>query len=157
MELMNLFDYKFDVKDAKQIIDEGQAVRKAIQSGIRFSPKPMPKEWSLSSSASVVAGYTAAKYNQQYSQHYKDVKIVKTYLSSTAGASWKVIMSNDNVMPAYKYCTQAVYFFVKDASGNCYYHPCDLRQDYTGGGTYGPVYLAVFDEEKVYVNCGEMK
>jgi hypothetical protein len=157
MEAMNFFDYQFDVKDAKAIMEEGQVVRKAIQTGIKFAPKPMPKEWKLSSSAPVVSGYTAAKYNALYSNYYKDVKIIKTYLSPAAGAAWKVIMSNDNIMPAYKYCTQTVFFFVKDAAGNCYYHPCDLRQDYTGGGTYGPIHLAVFDEEKVYVSCSEMK
>jgi hypothetical protein len=156
-ETMGFFDYAFEVKDAQAILDEGQMVRKSIQSGVKFTPKPMAKEWKMQSAAPVISGYTAAKYNQLYTNYYKDVKIIKTYLSQAAGAAWKVIMSNDNVMPAYKYCTQTVFFFVKDASGNCYYHPCDVRQNYTGGGTYGPMQLAVFDEEKVYVNCEEMK
>lgn len=157
LEVMNSFDYTFDVKDAKSVYDEGQVVMKSLQNGIKFSPKPLPKEWKLPSVAPAVTGYTAAKYNQLYNNYYKDVKIIKTYLAPAAGAPWKVIMSNDNVMPSYKYCTQTVFFFVKDASGNCYYHPCDLRQDYTGGGTYGVIYMAVFDEEKVYLNCAEMK
>jgi hypothetical protein len=157
IEAMGTFDYAFAVKDVKTIYDEGQVVMKALQTGIKLSPKPMPKEWKQASAAPAVPGYTAAKYNELYSRYYKDVKIVKTILAPTAGATWKVIMSNDNIMPAYKYCTQTVFFFVKDAAGNCYYHPCDLRQDYAGGGTYSDIHLAVFDEEKVYVSCAEMK
>jgi hypothetical protein len=157
LEVMNSFDYVFEAKDAKTVYDEGQQVMKALQTGIRYTPEPMPREWKQASAAPAVAGYTAAKYNQLYNKHYKDVKIIKIYLAPVAGSPWKVIMSNDNIMPSYKYCTQTVFFFVKDAAGNCYYHPCDLRQDYAGGGTYSDIFLAVFDEEKVYVNCSELK
>jgi hypothetical protein len=157
LEVMNSFDYVFEAKDAKMVYDEGQQVMKALQTGIRYSPKPMPKEWKLTTSTPALAGYTAAKYNQLYNNYYKDIKIIKTYLAPAAGSLWKVVMGNDNIMPSYKYCTQTVFFFVKDAVGNCYYHPCDLRQDYAGGGTYGGIFLAVFDEEKVYVNCNEVK
>lgn len=156
-EAMGFFDYQFAIKNATTILEEGQVVRKAIQSGIRFSPKSLPKEWKMPTAAPAVNGFTIVKLNNLYSQFYKDVTIIKTYLSAVAGTTWKVILSNDQLMPAYKYFTQTIFFFVKDAVGNCYYHPCDLRQDYTGDGHYGPIHLAVFDEEKVYVNCNEMK
>jgi hypothetical protein len=156
LEIMGGFEYSVNVKEAKAVYEEGQVVMQTLQNGMRKLPKPMPKEWKMSSAAPVVAGYTAAKYNQLYMNYYKGVKIVKTVLAPAAGTPWKIV-SNDNIIPTYKYCTQTVYFFVKDAEGNCYYHPCDLRQDYAGGGTYGPVHLAVFDEERVYVKCEEMK
>ncbi len=156
LEVMGSFEYDMNVGDAKNVYDEGQAVLKKLQNGMRTLPKPMPKEWNMASAASVVPGYNIAKYNQLYMSFYKNVKIVKTIIKPVAGATWKVI-SNDNIIPTYKYCTQTVYFFVKDQEGNCYYHPCDLRQDYSGGGTYGPMHLAVFDEERVYVKCEEMK
>lgn len=155
-EVMGSFEYDMNVSDAKTVFDEGQAVLKKLQGGMRTLPKPMPKEWNMASAASVVPGYNIAKYNQLYMNFYKNVKIVKTVLKPVAGTTWKVI-SNDNIIPTYKYCTQTVYFFVKDNEGNCYYHPCDLRQDYSGGGTYGPTHLAVFDEERVYIKCDEMK
>jgi hypothetical protein len=157
LETMGFFDYTFEAKDAKAIYDEGQIVMKTLQEGIRFTPKPLPKEWGLTSSAPVVAGYTVSKYNQLYSNFYKGGKIIKTYMSPAGAATWKVIMDNNNLFPAYKYCTQWVTFFVKDAQGRCYYHTCNLRQDYQGGGNYGAMHLAVFDEEIVYLSCGDMK
>lgn len=158
-ETMSSFEYVFAASDAARILDEGQKVMKALQSGIRYTPKPLIKEWKMASAAPAVAGYTASKYNQLYSNFYKGVTIVKTYLSPKTASLWKVIMSaaNNNQFPEYKYCTQWVTYFVKDAAGRCYYHTCNLRQDYTGGGTYGDTYLAVFDAEIVYVNCAEMK
>jgi hypothetical protein len=157
IEAVWLFDYAFDAKDAKTINDEGKVVMQALQSGIRFTSKPLPKEWSLKSAAPAVAGYTAVKYSQLYSNYYKGIKILKTYLSPTESTTWKVIMDNNNLFPSYKYSTQWVTFFVKDAEGKCYYHTCNLRQNYQGGGSYSAVHLAVFDEEKVYVSCDEIK
>jgi hypothetical protein len=156
LEVAGNFDYEINAKEAPAIFEEGQQVVKALQTGMRKLPKPLPAQWKMNSAASVVPGYSVAKYNQLYQGFYKDVKIVKTVLIPAPGAAWKVV-SNDNIVPTYKYCTQTVYFFVKDKEGNCYYHPCDLRQDYSGGGTYGPMHLAVFDEERVYVKCEEMK
>lgn len=156
LEAMGSFEYAMNISDAKAVFNEGQAVLKKLQNGMRVLPKPMPNEWKMVSAACIMPGYNIAKYSQLYQGFYKNVKIIKTVLKPVAGATWKIV-SNDNIIPTYKYCTQTVYFFVKDADGNCYYHPCDLRQDYSGGGTYGPIHLAVFDEERVYVKCDEMK
>lgn len=157
IEAMGSFDYTITVSDSKRIYDEGQVVQKMLKDGIKFAPKPMPKEWGMASAASVVKGYDIATYKQEYSGFYRNIKIIKAVLLPAKGPTWAVVKDNSNILPVYKYCTQTVYFFVKDAQGRCYYHPCDLRQDYMGGGSYGNTHLAVFGEERVYVNCEEMK
>lgn len=156
VEVMGWFEYIFQVKDARNVFEEGQQVLKKLQEGMRKLPSLVTPIWKQVSSPSIVTGYSQARYEQLYTNYYKDVKIIKTVLAAPGGVSWKIV-SNDNLIPTYKYCTQTVYFFVKDSEGNCYYHPCELRQDYAGGGRYGPVHLAVFDDERIYVKCEELR
>lgn len=149
------FDYTFTPADAATIIKEGNAVNNILRNREKFSDiKPMHKGWTLQSSTPM-AGYSIAKYNQDYLRFYPNVKIIKTYIAPDDG--WSVIKDNDNFLPLYKYSSQWVTYFCKTNDGKCYYHTCNLRQKYEGGGTYGAKFLAVFDSEINYVDCGSMK
>jgi hypothetical protein len=154
MDCNGFFDYSFSAKDAKARVEEGSEVHTYLSNYVREAPVPLPETWKAKSGAPM-AGYSVAKYNQEYLKYYPNVKIVKTFMKDDA--TWSVMKDNDNFLPIYKYSNQWVTYFVKNAKGQCYYHKCNLRQDYQGGGTYGASALAVFDSEIKYVDCNEMK
>jgi hypothetical protein len=154
MDCNGFFDYTFSAKDANARVEEGKEVHTYLSSYVREAPVPLPETWKAKSGAPM-AGYSVAKYNQEYLKYYPNVKIVKTFMKDDA--TWSVMKDNDNFLPIYKYSNQWVTYFVKNTKGQCYYHKCNLRQDYQGGGTYGAAALAVFDSEIKYVDCNEMK
>jgi hypothetical protein len=151
------FDLNFSNADVAALIaNDKKATENAAAAFEKIAAKsqPLHEGWSLKSGAPV-ASYSAAKYNQQYSKFYPTVKIVKTYMKPDNG--WSVIKDNDNILPIYKYSSQWVTYFCKTTDGKCYYHTCNLRQNYEGGGRYGAAFLAVFDSEITYVDCEKMK
>jgi hypothetical protein len=151
---VNFFEYNFSAKDVETVKANYNKAKDIVSEGVKQIPVPLPETWKAKSGAPM-AGYSVAKYNQEYLKYYPSVKIVKTFMKDDA--TWSVMKDNDNFLPIYKYSNQWVTYFVKNTKGQCYYHKCNLRQDYQGGGTYGGAALAVFDSEIKYVDCNEMK
>jgi hypothetical protein len=151
------FDFTFSNNDIATLKKNYEAASTVAQEKFKTAgamAAELPDSWTAKSGAPI-AGYSAAKYNQLYVKYYPAVKIIKTYMTNDAG--WSVIKDNDNILPRYKYSSQWVTYFVKNTKGECYYHTCNLRQNYEGGGRYGAAFLTVFDEEIKYLDCEKMK
>jgi hypothetical protein len=151
------FDFTFSSSDIATLKKNSKAATEIAIEKFKTAgamAAELPDSWAAKSGAPM-AGYSAAKYNQLYVKYYPTVKIIKTYMTNDGG--WSVIKDNDNFLPRYKYSSQWVTYYVKNAKGECYYHTCNLRQNYEGGGRYSAAFLAVFDEEIKYLDCGKMK
>jgi hypothetical protein len=151
------FDFTFSNSDIATLKKNYEAASTVAQEKFKTAgamAAELPDSWSAKS-GTPMAGYSAAKYNQLYVKYYPGAKIIKTYMTNDGG--WSVIKDNDNILPRYKYSSQWVTYFVKNTKGECYYHTCNLRQNYEGGGRYGAAFLAVFDEEIKYLDCEKMK
>lgn len=152
-----IFDFNFTTADIALLKGNEEKARENVKNSFGLvvaKNEPMHNGWTLQSSTPG-NGYSVAKYNQEYLRYYPKAKIVKTYLKPDDG--WNVVKDNDNFLPIYKYSSQWVTYFCKTPEGRCYYHTCNLRQKYEGGGTYGAKFLAVFDSEITYVDCEKMK
>jgi hypothetical protein len=151
------FDFTFNNNDIATLKKNYEAASTLAQEKFKTAgamAAELPDSWTAKSGAPM-AGYSAAKYNQLYVKYYPAAKIIKTYMTNDGG--WSLIKDNDNILPRYKYSSQWVTYFVKNSNGECYYHTCNLRQNYEGGGRYSAAFLAVFDEEIKYLDCGKMK
>jgi hypothetical protein len=150
------FDFNFSNADiAKLKSNKDIANEKAKENFLTVGSKvaTLPDSWTAMS-GNPMAGYSLAKYNQLYQKYYPNNKIIKTHMTSDNG--WSVIKDNDNFLPRYKYSSQWVTYFVKNNKGQCYYHTCNLRQNYEGGGTYSSPFLAVFEDEIKYIDCSKL-
>jgi hypothetical protein len=151
------FDFTFSNSDIATLKKNYEAASTVAQEKFKTAGSmaaELPDSWTAKS-GTPMAGYSAAKYNQLYLKYYPGAKIIKTYITNDGG--WSVIKDNDNILPRYKYSSQWVTYFVKNTKGECYYHTCNLRQNYEGGGRYGAAFLAVFEDEIKYLDCGKMK
>jgi hypothetical protein len=151
------FDFTFSNNDIATLKKNYEAAEEVAKEKFRTagaSAETLPDSWAAKS-GTPIAGYSASKYNQLYLKYYPGAKIIKTFMTNDGG--WAVIKDNDNILPRYKYSSQWVTYFVKNAKGECYYHTCNLRQNYEGGGRYSAAFLAVFDEEIKYLDCEKMK
>jgi hypothetical protein len=64
--------------------------------------------------------------------------ILKMVIEKT-GTTWSVA-KDDYGLPKYRYFYPGVYVAYK-IDGKCYIGKVTLRQDYTGGGTFGPLHV----------------
>ncbi len=107
--------------------------------------EPLPAEWTAKSSP-IIGGYTTASisnlYRNSFSTPAANLKVIKLYAKSPASQGMWTTQYNDIGIPSYRYSSQWFTVFVQDTSnGACFYQGFGLRQNYSGGGTYGKVFV----------------
>ncbi len=157
IESNGFFDYNFAIKDAKDRFEEGKELDIYMKTKINDAPVALPASWK-EKSATPAMGYTQDKLVQMFRNHFKDklsdFSLVKFHTKNNNGG-WN-IQTNDFGIPRYRYSNQWYTVFMSSKVGkSCFYQGFGLRQDYTGGGTYGEVYVDT--EPYKYLNCDEMK
>ncbi len=151
------FDYNFSAADVSTINKEAAAISDNMKDAVRYALKPLPKQWTEKSSP-LVMGFTQAQliamYEKSFSNKMDAHTTVKFHASPSAGG-WTVV-NNDYGIPKYRYSNQWHTIFIKYANGKtCFYQGFGLRQQYNGGGTYGPAFI---DKNDYYMtDCELMK
>ena len=118
----------------------------------------LPPEWSASPNRIPPAAETQLRTQYlSYMEDRNELKIIKFYSSAPGPITWS-ISTNDLGLITYRYSNQYYMVFLKNqAKKECSFDTFTLRQNYSGGGTYGQT-LVVFEEgsRKVF-DCAKLQ
>lgn len=118
----------------------------------------LPPEWSASPNR--IPPATESQLRTQYLSYLSDrndLKIIKFYSSTPGPITWSV-STNDLGLIRYRYSNQYYLVFLKNQAKNeCSFDTFTLRQNYSGGGTYGQT-LFIFDEgSRKFFDCAKLQ
>lgn len=153
----NYFTYNFSAKDAINIVKESQTISDAKNNAVKNAITSLPEQWTEKSS-NLAMGFTQAQLIKMYENSFADKMDAHTIIkfhSSSSNGGWTVV-NNDFGIPTYRYSNQWYTIFIKYANGKtCFYQGFGLRQQYSGGGTYGAAFI---DKNDYYMtDCATMK
>jgi hypothetical protein len=63
---------------------------------------------------------------------------------------------NDVGLPSYRYAPFVWAVYKDDKDGMCYYGSHQIREDYSGAGTYGQTYLSTMSN-RTYIDCAAVR
>jgi hypothetical protein len=138
------FSFTFRGSDYKAISANGERLASEFAGRAERAKKanePLPKEWAMRSNP-VAGGFTESGLKSMYVNSFSsgggsNLSVVKFYAAPAAAGSW-LITKNDLGIPKYRKFSQTyIVYFRNLESGNCFYEPFGLYQEYAGGGTYG--------------------
>ncbi len=117
----------------------------------------LPPEWTQPSNR-ILPIATEAQMRLMYLNRAKNnnLKIVKFHASAPGQTSWTV-ETNGLGIPIYRFSNQTYTVFVKNqATNQCFFDDFGLRQNYSGGGTYGQTFLDFDEGSKKFFDCNKM-
>ena len=118
----------------------------------------LPKQWTEKTNPLLPIA-TDAQLRSMYLNRFTDktiLKIIKFHASVPSSVSWS-IQTNDIGIPSYRYSNQWYTVFVKNTSTNeCFFDSFGLRQNYSGGGTYGQTFLDFNSGSQKFFVCDKM-
>jgi hypothetical protein len=84
----------------------------------------------------------------------------RTYLGKYAWDSYSLpiwnIQKNDVGLPSYRYAPHIWAVYKDDKDGMCYFGSHSIREDYSGAGTYGQMYLNTMSN-RTYIDCAAVR
>ena len=143
-KIVGEFSFTFSGSDFKAINANGERLTNEFAGRAERAKKvnePLPKEWAMKSNP-VAGGSTEASLKSMYINGFtsgggSNLNVVRFYAAPASSASW-LITKNDLGIPKYRKFSQTyIIFFRNLESGNCFYEPFGLYQEYAGGGTFG--------------------
>ena len=118
----------------------------------------LPKQWTEKTNPLLPIA-TDAQLRSMYLNRFTDktiLKIIKLHASVPSSVSWS-IQTNDIGIPSYRYSNQWYTVFVKNTSTHeCFFDSFGLRQNYSGGGTYGQTFLDFNEGSQKFFVCDKM-
>ena len=119
----------------------------------------LPPEWAQPSGR-ILPISTAAQLQLMYlnkRQGSSSLKIVKLHATAPGQTSWSIEKNNLGI-PLYRFSNQTYTVFVKNQQTNqCFFDSFGLRQNYSGGGTYGQTFFDFDEGSQKFFNCDKMK
>ncbi len=119
----------------------------------------LPPEWSQQSGR-ILPISTAAQLQLMYlnkRQGSNNLKVIKLHATAPGQTSWSIEKNNLGI-PLYRFSNQTYTVFIRNQRANqCFFDSFGLRQNYSGGGTYGQTFLDFDEGSQKFFNCDKMK
>ena len=145
-QIKNSFTFNFRGTDFATVKANHEKIKTSFESNYKnreYENQEVPKQWNEKSSP-LLAGITLAKLQSIFLSGYtngSDVTVLKIYVSPPESTVLWKIEKNDLGIPKYRYSSHWFIGFGKTRkTGNCFFQEFYLEQNYSGGGTYGPIY-----------------
>jgi len=153
--------FTFRGSDYEKITANYDALRKNAETASTKSlaaSQEVPSEWSETPNR-----IPPAKENElrawylSFLEDKNDVKIIKFYSSRPGPTTWSV-SKNDLGLIRYRYSNEYYMVFLKNQAKNeCSFDTFSLRQDYSGGGTYGQTLVVHSAQTRKYIDCTKLQ
>lgn len=118
----------------------------------------LPKEWTEATNR-ILPIATEAQMRLMFLNRFRNkasLQIIKFHASAPGQTSWSVEKNNLGI-PIYRYSNQTYTIFVKNTAENqCFFDNFGLRQNYSGGGTYGQTFLDFDEKSQRPFNCNKV-
>lgn len=146
--ILDSFNITFSGSDYAKIKANQEKLNISFETNYKIQKaanEPVPAEWTAKSSP-IISGYTTASitnlYINSFSTSASVLKVIKLYAAPAKAQGIWINQNNEFGIPSYRYSSQWFTAFVRDSSnGLCYYQGFGLRQNYSGGGTFGNVFV----------------
>jgi len=133
------FDLNFNENDITKLQDNKTKVKDATRENA-FRYDKLPDVFS-NPGPLTDPNATSAKIAAILKRDLPDRTILKFAAEKVSGLQWN-IAKDDIDIPKYKYFTPNIWVAYKADNGKCYVGTVTLRENYQGGGTYGPLQVA---------------
>ena len=118
----------------------------------------VPSEWSAPPNRIPPAKETELRaWYLSFLEDRNDLKIIKFYSSRPGPTTWSV-STNDLGLITYRYSNEYYMVFLKNQAKNeCSFDTFTLRQNYSGGGTYGQTLVIHSSQTRKYIDCAKLQ
>lgn len=153
------FTFQFAARDVAAIVaNHDKAVDQAETARNKSDTvKSLPAWWGKTQAPSD-AKLSAARITALLNSYAKQWG--RTYLGKFAWDSYSLplwnIQTNDVGLPSYRYAPYVWAVYKDDKDGMCFYGSHQIREDYSGAGTYGQMYLNTMGD-RTYIDCAAVK
>lgn len=136
----------------KKAVDNAETARNK-----RDTVKALPAWWGKTK-APADAKLSAARITAMLNDYAS--RWGRAYLGKFAWDSYSLpiwnIQKNDLGLPTYRYGPHVWAIYKDNKDGMCYYGSHQVREDYSGAGTYGQTYLNTM-ADRTYIDCAAVK
>ena len=153
------FTFQFSAKDVAAIVANYDKATEQAQTARNKSDtlKALPAWWGKTKAPAdpkLSAARITALLND-YAKQWGRAYLGKFVWDSYSLPLWN-IQTNDVGLPSYRYAPHVWAIYKDDKDGMCYYGSHQIREDYSGAGTYGQMYLNTMGN-RTYIDCAAVK
>lgn len=136
------FEFEFDTDDLPTLqgnfAEAGDLVKENARAKA-LEARGLPREWHIKNAA-IATGHQEEELGPLLlAKEAETCKLLKIVIHPVTGPRW-IVEKNDVDIPTIKWHNQMFGFFCEN-NGRYFYISGGFRQEYEGGGTYGPVFF----------------